>query len=71
MKLKTPQRANFSRYAKLCDQTFYHDSQPSPRPIDEMQPAPAVHRKTSTSGFSSVGRDKPSNFRFSIRLPTG
>lgn len=29
MKLKTPERANFSRYAKLCDQTFYHDSQPS------------------------------------------
>ena len=26
MKLKTPTRANFSRYGKLCDQTFYHDS---------------------------------------------
>lgn len=28
MKLKTPTRPNFSRYAKLCDQTFYHDSGP-------------------------------------------
>lgn len=25
MKLKTPNRPNYSRYAKLCDQTFYHD----------------------------------------------
>jgi hypothetical protein len=27
--MKTPSRHNFSRYAKLCDQTFYHDSTPS------------------------------------------
>jgi len=29
MKIKTPARANFSRYAKLCDQNLYHDSSPS------------------------------------------
>ncbi len=26
MKLATPERPNFSRYAKLCDQTFYHET---------------------------------------------
>lgn len=32
MKMKTPNRPNFSRYAKLCDQTFYHDSTPNYNP---------------------------------------
>jgi hypothetical protein len=41
MKLKTPTRPNYSRYAKLCDQTFYHDSAPVEyAPINYDLPAP-------------------------------
>jgi len=73
MKLKTPKRPNFSRSAKLCDQTFYHDSQPVHH-LDNDTPKlnkPLSQRKSSTYGFSSVSREKKSNFRFPIRLAVG
>jgi hypothetical protein len=75
MKMKTPNRPNFSRYAKLCDQTFYHDSTPTyaPPTAPESTPLPEkqIHSAQSTYGFTSVPREKRGNFRFPIRLPRG
>jgi hypothetical protein len=73
MKLSTPTRQNYSRYAKLCDQTFYHDSEPSQRvppnyQIPQQRPPPL---SVSTTAFSSIPREKKGNFRFPIRLPKG
>lgn len=74
MKLQTPSRPNFSRYAKLCDQTFYHDSAPAPyvppahEPIQAENPQP---KRRSSYGFTSISREKRGNFRFPIRLPHG
>lgn len=78
MKMKTPTRPNFSRYAKLCDQTFYHDSAPvyhaPPPPASSPSPAPnakPLQPTQSTYGFSSISREKRGNFRFAVRLPKG
>lgn len=72
MKLKTPIRPNFSRYAKLCDQTFYHDSHPNFNTnSEEVVAKPLPQSKSSSYGFTAVSREKRGNFRFPIRLPVG
>lgn len=75
MKLKTPSRPNYSRYAKLCDQTFYHDSTPTYTPPPTAEPLSAPEKPLlsaqSTYGFTSVPREKRGNFRFAVRLPRG
>ena len=68
MKLKTPARANFSRYGQLCDQTFYHDSEPVEHPIQD-PPAPPRKGRISTTGFTSIGRDKKGNLHHFICQP--
>lgn len=58
MKLKTPQRPNYSRYAKICDLTLYHESNPSDAPPSGYE-SPSRNHKRSTllsTAFSSVPR---------------
>ena len=63
MKLKTPSRPNYSRYAKLCDQTFYHDSEMNLNPPPNYIPPKfkdnndKIHDEHQTTyGFTSVSR---------------
>ena len=58
MKLKTPKRPNFSHSGKVCDQTYYHDSEHSDVPPKGYKTGPLKKETVmrSTSGFSSVSR---------------
>ena len=68
MKLKAPTRSNYSRYGQLCDQTFYHDSTPVEHPIQD-PPKPMKKPKLSTSGFTSISREKKGNLHYFICQP--